>query len=93
MKSQLQNPVLSQPPRQATPSELASPGAYVTAPVAEAATVRLRHQKEEPEEETKKHLTQKEYSALVSFACFSAVVLMIIGIVAYKVVRICLHAG
>ena len=47
----------------------------------------------EKEEETKKHLTQKEYSALVFFACLSAVVLMIIGIVAYKVVRICLHAG
>lgn len=47
----------------------------------------------EKEEEPKKHLTQKEYSALVSFACFSAVVLMIVGIVAYKVVRICLHAG
>ena len=47
----------------------------------------------EKEEETKKHPTQKEYSALVSFACFSGVVLAVIGIVAYKVVRICLHAG
>ena len=38
-------------------------------------------------------LSQEEYSVLVSSVCFTGVVLAVIGIVIYKLVRICLHAG
>lgn len=33
-------------------------------------------------------LSQEEYSVLVSSVCFSVIVLAVIGIVAYKVVRV-----
>ena len=48
---------------------------------------------EKAEKKRKLPLSREEYSVLVSSACFTGVALAVIGIVIYKLVRICLHAG
>ena len=48
---------------------------------------------EKAEKKRKLPLSREEYSVLVSSVCFTGVVLAVIGIVIYKLVRICLHAG
>lgn len=42
----------------------------------------------EKEKKKRRPLSQEEYSVLVSSVCFSVIVLAVIGIVAYKVVRV-----
>lgn len=42
----------------------------------------------EKAEKKRRPLSQEEYSVLVSSVCFSVIVLAVIGIVAYKVVRV-----
>ena len=48
---------------------------------------------EKAEKKRKLPLSREEYSVLVSSVCFTGVVLAVFGIVIYKLVRICLHAG
>lgn len=43
---------------------------------------------EKAEKKRKLPLSREEYSVLVSSVCFSVIVLAVIGIVAYKVVRV-----
>lgn len=43
---------------------------------------------EKAEKKRKLPLSREEYSVLVSSVCFTGVVLAVIGIVAYKVVRV-----